>query len=201
MTTIRNVRVSLMIALASSLVACGGAEPTEAMLDETGKADSASQSVLTASGVTWKLVASKQDPHSGRVYQVWKDTSTGVLWGDRLDSGYRYGKASCGSEEGQRSVAGLNTTGFRIPLSGDLQQAYEDGANEVLSDMGDGQHSYWASDPIIVLPNLCDYTGCHDLPVVQRERVRVFEGASPARVVLWTNPNYPYLNSVRCIRD
>jgi hypothetical protein len=131
----------------------------------------------TNKNVTWNLVARKRDRSTGRYYEVWKDSSTGLLWGDRLDSTYSHYNAvalatapcqvdhnapnyskncpvtsekACGSAEGKRAQAGVNEKSFGIPTIQEFLQAEKDGVREVAPNMA-GQW-YWSASLDSIYP-------------------------------------------------
>jgi hypothetical protein len=97
-------------------------------------------STFTYEGVKWELVARKSYP-DGRFSEVWKDTSAGLLWGDRLSGWYRYSEAvsACASNQGKRAGAELPQT-FTLPLAQEFEQAYKNGLNKLQSYL---EFNYW----------------------------------------------------------
>ena len=87
--------------------------------------------------VIWKLVSRKRDPSTGKFYEVWQDSSTRVLWGDRLDSHSDQSSAQskCNGTEGKRAVAGISEKTFELPTKKDFKDAIENGILEVLPNL------------------------------------------------------------------
>ena len=116
----------------------------------------AESSYTSSSGVLWSMVARKW-ASNGRFYEVWRDTQTGLLWGERLDSWIQHtntvisdasGKptqeTACRSAEGRRATAELDSD-FALPTVDDYAQAYKDGIGDALPAYG---YYYWSSvDP------------------------------------------------------
>ncbi|MBY0471378.1 hypothetical protein K2X30_09445 [bacterium] len=115
-------------------------------------------------GVPWNLVSRKLDPTSRKFKEVWKDSNTGKLWGDRLESTYVHdtqyprkgyeaavemdGKTvkkemACVSKEGKAASAGIQEKAFGLPSIEEFEQAEKDGIREVVPEMGG--HFFWSA--------------------------------------------------------
>jgi hypothetical protein len=127
----------------------------------------------TAAGVTWNLVSRSRDPKTGKFYEVWRDSQSGLLWGDRLDKksshydaialGSRCERASahsmkcnvikesaCESEEGKRANAGIGERRFGVPTLEEYEAAEKDGIREVVRNMK--YYSFWSASVYSGLP-------------------------------------------------
>jgi hypothetical protein len=104
-------------------------------------------------GAAWELVARKWDAN-GRFYEVWRDTRSGLLWSERLDSWYTHEEAlsaespagpsrekACASAEGKRASAGLPYS-FRLPSSYEYLKAFENGIERARPRNG---FRFWSS--------------------------------------------------------
>lgn len=145
----------------------------------------------TQSGVSWNLVSRSRDPKIGKFYEVWKDSQSGLLWGDRLDKRYTHHDAialgingkvvsetACGSDEGKVASAGIGEKKFGLPTIEEFQQAEKNGVREVLPNMKD--YFFWSAsrDP--------GYTG-------YARGFNGYDGVSSSVAVR------VYVNSVRCV--
>ena len=117
---------------------------------------------VTVSGTTWKLVSYKS--FIGRNYQVWLDTDTGLLWGDRSDNLMQNHQAImcmnsskksdglyrcdeheekfCSSDEGKNTYNNISERTFGIPSLEEFKIAYEHGI-EVIHD--NYKFSFWTT--------------------------------------------------------
>jgi hypothetical protein len=110
--------------------------------------------------VSWNLVARSTDPSSGKTYEVWQDSMTGILWGDKLDQQYTHYDAvvldtnwdhrvlrelACNSEDGHRATAGITEVAFGLPQQQEIYQAVRDGLLEVLPNLRKGDYFWSAS--------------------------------------------------------
>lgn len=115
-------------------------------------ASMADSSFTSETGVKWELAARKLAAN-GRLYEVWKDTSTGILWGDRLDGWYRHtdtvavdssGKVTteiaCVSPQGKMSGADLGQN-FSLPSAKEFEVAFRNGLNRLQPYLN---FNYWA---------------------------------------------------------
>ena len=94
-------------------------------------------------GVEWNLVKRMRDPSSGRIYESWRDSKTGLVWGDRLmdrmvyshfeavaiaSNGTVKAETACLSEEGKRANADVSDRKFGLPTAAEFSQAQADGS-------------------------------------------------------------------------
>jgi hypothetical protein len=115
-------------------------------------------------GVKWHLVARTRDEKTGRYYEVWQDSQTKLLWGDRLDKTFAHHEAivlgsncrkvrpanpnesdskacnviletACTSEEGIKANAGLGGVTFGLPTIHDIRLARRHGMERVLPNL------------------------------------------------------------------
>jgi hypothetical protein len=107
--------------------------------------------------VRWNLVSRQRDRSTGKFYEVWKDSTSGLLWGDRLDSNYTHYNAvelsvdgkrvvsekACAGDEAKRANTGLREKTFGLPTIEEFQQAEKDGVREVVPNMS--RHWYWSA--------------------------------------------------------
>jgi len=105
--------------------------------------------------ITWQLVSRMQDPkNSKKFYEVWKDTQTGLIWGDRLSKKYKHYDAvklrddnsvieetACNSYEGKIANTNISERKFRLPTMKEVKQANKNGLFEVLPNMG--SYFFW----------------------------------------------------------
>ena len=117
--------------------------------------------VKTSTGVTWNLVSRKRDPNSGRFMEVWKDSKSGLLWGDAQDKRYTHYNAvalsngkviresACKSDEGKAANAQISEKAFGIPKKSEFEMAEKNGIREVVPNMRD--ELFWSASihPII----------------------------------------------------
>ncbi len=154
--------ISLFLLLSSVSYAqppkCGKAQASiEERVLECSKLSGSSK--MTKKGVRWDLVARSYD--ASKNFEVWRDSKTGLVWGDRLDK--RYGQAfavekecvmdfyeyichatkefACGSDDGVKANAGISERTFGLPTMGEFAQATDDGAREVLPNLS--HELYW----------------------------------------------------------
>ena len=110
----------------------------------------------TKAGVSWNLVARKRDRATGKFNEVWKDSKSGLLWGDTLDSDYSHYNAvelsatgkvlsekACASDEGKKASAGIREKSFGLPTIEEFQKAEQDGIREVVPNMYG--HWFWSA--------------------------------------------------------
>src|SRR5262245_26872135 len=98
-------RIYVLIPMVSVLISCSTMTQSvrrPASLDDCGTKDSMSteeriqdcsrlsESSKKPKNVVWNLVARKYDLSSGKSYEIWRDSKSGLLWGDRLDSNYSH---------------------------------------------------------------------------------------------------------------
>src|SRR4051812_25733212 len=67
------------------------------------RAAQCARTIKSRSGVVWQLVSRTKGPV--RTYEVWRDTASGLLWGDTLDSLYGQADDYDDSEEVQQGMA------------------------------------------------------------------------------------------------
>ena len=110
--------------------------------------------------VEWNLVSRARHRSSGRYYEVWKDSKTGLLWGDRLEGSYshydaieikdgvvKYEKA-CHSKEGRIAYARITEKHFGLPTAEEFREAEKDGIEFVLPNMptfGRADEYFWTA--------------------------------------------------------
>jgi len=105
-------------------------------------------SVKSSAGVTWNLVSRKRDPKSGEFKEVWKDSKSGLLWGDAQDKRYMHYNAialdsnnnvisetACKSDEGKAANAQIGEKAFGLPTKQEFGQAEKNGVREVVPNM------------------------------------------------------------------
>ena len=105
-------------------------------------------SKTTSKGVKWNLVARKRDVSTGKYYEVWKDSKSGKVWGDKLDSDYTHHDAielnmsgkvikekACITEEAKRASARIGDKSFGLPTIKEYEDAESNGIREVLPNM------------------------------------------------------------------
>lgn len=144
----------------------------------------------TGAGVKWNLVARSRDAKTGAFYEVWKDSQSGLLWGDRLDNTYTHYNAiglgangkvvtetACNSQGGKTASAGIGEKKFGLPTIEEYSQAEKNGVREVLPNKN---YLFWSAS---INPKYTDYA-------------RVFNGNSGD-----LNDDYfrDSLFSVRCV--
>jgi hypothetical protein len=88
----------------------------------------------TSQGIVWYRVARKQDPSTLWFYEVWMDSSTGLIWSTPLDHEMSHYQAAK-SEDGQKSVAGVSERVFGLPMAKEFRKAKNDGILEVMRSM------------------------------------------------------------------
>jgi hypothetical protein len=106
--------------------------------------------VKTSSNVTWNLVSRKRDPKSGKFMEVWKDSESGLLWGDLLDKEYSHydaialgadnkvvSETACKSDEGKAASAQIGEKSFGLPTRAEFEAAEKNGIREVVPNMRD----------------------------------------------------------------
>jgi hypothetical protein len=113
-------------------------------------------------GVTWNLVSRRRDNSTNRSYEVWKDSTTGLLWGDTLNSRYssynaialaaapcdvdskapNYSKnckvveeKACASDDGKKANANIKDKAFGLPTIQEFIQAEKNGVREIVPNM------------------------------------------------------------------
>lgn len=101
----------------------------------------------TRSGVVWNLVARNRDDKEKAFHEVWRDSATGLLWGDslgpektyshqaavRLDAeGRVVSETTCNSELGRKANAGISERKFGMPTMNEFARADKNGLREVL---------------------------------------------------------------------
>jgi hypothetical protein len=104
----------------------------------------------TQKNVIWNLVARSRDRKTGKFYEVWRDSKSGLLWGDRLDKRYSHydaialglkgnvvSESACNSDNGKTANAGIGEKKFGLPTIEEYLQAEENGVREVLQNMDD----------------------------------------------------------------
>ena len=119
-------------------------------------------SKVSKSGVSWNLVARGRKEKTGSFYEVWKDSRSGLLWSDRLDSFYSHdnffphngldyavildkkdgkviGEKACASKEARTATAEISEKKFALPTVEEFVQAETNGVREVLPNM----KNYW----------------------------------------------------------
>ncbi|RZA07046.1 MAG: hypothetical protein EOP11_08775 [Proteobacteria bacterium] len=114
-------------------------------------------------GAAWELVARKWEAN-GRFYEVWRDTRSGLLWSERLDSWYTHEEAlsvespagagrekACASAEGKRASAGLPYN-FRLPSSYEYMKAFGNAIDKARPRYGFRFWSSYAEGDIAGLP-------------------------------------------------
>lgn len=104
-------------------------------------------------GVIWRLVA--QRSANGKTYQVWYDSTSGLIWSDILDSAYTHYEAidvdffsrlvrkeiACISAEGQLAEAGIGSKKWGLPTAQEYLEAESHGIRKVLPNMN---HWFWS---------------------------------------------------------
>src|SRR5690606_37115440 len=98
----------------------------------------------------WNLVSRKRDPRTGKFYEVWKDSKSGLLWGDALDKRYSYynaialdskgkviSESACKSDDGKASSANIGEKTFGVPSRAEFFEAEKNGLREVVPNMRD----------------------------------------------------------------
>lgn len=121
-------------------------------------------SKTTSKSVRWDLVARRRDSSTGKFYEVWKDSKSGLTWGDLLDSNTTHynavGMAANGkvaqekacapdSEEAKRANARVSEKSFALPTIEEFEAAEKNGVREVVPNMA-GYYFWSASlDPFI----------------------------------------------------
>jgi hypothetical protein len=99
--------------------------------------------------VTWNLVVRTYDPKIRIFHEVWFDSNTGLVWGDRLDKKYSHYDAieldddgkiisekACASKEAKLANAGITEKKFGLPTSKEYHKAEKNGIREILSNLG-----------------------------------------------------------------
>ena len=108
-------------------------------------------------GVMWNLVARKRDSVTGKYHEVWKDSRSGLVWGDMLNSHYTHYQAvkmdsdnkkvieetACASKEGQSANVGINEKSFGLPTRQEFAQAKKNGIMEIGQKMT--SKGFWSS--------------------------------------------------------
>jgi hypothetical protein len=110
----------------------------------------------TKARVKWNLVSRSRDGKTGKFYEVWKDSQSGLLWGDRLDSNYIHYSAvrlgddgkvvtekACHSREGRTANAGVREKKFGLPTIEEYVQAEKNGVREALPNMEN--YLFWSA--------------------------------------------------------
>lgn len=112
-------------------------------------------------GVEWNLVSRKRDLASGKFYEVWRDSKSKRLWGDRvvnpdhqegtyshhnavamLANGAFIAEKACISVEGKKANAGVSDKTFALPTIQEFEEARENGITNVLPNMKN--RSFWS---------------------------------------------------------
>lgn len=107
-------------------------------------------------GVEWNLVSRRRDPESGRLMEVWRDSKSGLLWGDALNSKYKHydaialdsrsnvvSETACKSDEGKAANAQLGEKAFGLPTREEFEGAEKNGVREVVPNMIDRIAGPW----------------------------------------------------------
>lgn len=103
----------------------------------------------------WKLVARKKNEDKGKYYEVWKDTQTGLIWGDLLEKTLPFyflvdvnekGEITkdkiCSSDVYGLARAFITKQTFALPTISELEQALQNGLGEVTPNMN---HWHWSA--------------------------------------------------------
>jgi hypothetical protein len=143
----------------------------------------------TKAGVAWNLVARRRDRATGAFSEVWKDSKSGLVWGDNLRSTYTHYNAvaldlkgqvsqekACVGEEGKQAVAGVTGKSFGLPKIEEFEQAEKNGIREALPNMN---HWFWSAS----------------LYAYSQDGARGFYGYSGASYVVFRGVDF----SVRCV--
>lgn len=107
--------------------------------------------ITSSTGVQWKLVSRQRDPESGRFMEVWMDMSSGLLWGDRLESmGIGVGKdkggmknigdSVCKSKWGKAASTHITERDFVLPTNEEFRIAEKNGLREVVPNIKDERY-------------------------------------------------------------
>jgi hypothetical protein len=158
---------SISHANADGLQTCGLTESTIDARIQNCSAVPNSQRV-SGTGVKWNLVARSHDVQTGKFYEVWEDSNTGLVWGDRLDREYTHfdavtfgsqchtdslgyvlycnviSETACESADGIRANVGIAERKFGLPRTDEYWTSFEDGILEVLPDIRQG--FFWSVD-------------------------------------------------------
>lgn len=125
-------------------------------------------SKMTSANVQWDLVARSFDLSSGRTYEVWRDSETGLLWGDRLEGSYAYDniyspgayaveidtdssqgrvikEIACLSDRGSLANARITEKRFGLPTIEELDVALNNGILEVVPNLYMSLFVYWSA--------------------------------------------------------
>lgn len=105
--------------------------------------------------IIWNLVARKRSDRNGKFYEVWKDSQTGLLWGDLYDKLKPYfhlvdvdpktkvvKDKLCSTDEYDIPSAGLSPQNFSLPTIEEFEQALKNGISEVVPNMNNW---FWSS--------------------------------------------------------
>lgn len=137
----------------------------ERMIQDCAKMPGSSV-VHKKSGVKWNLVSRALDSKTGKFREVWLDSKSGLLWGDRLEREESFYNAvevssacqtidvdqsknckvvqekACGSAEAKQANGEIEERKFALPQIQEFQEAFHHGISEVLPNM---DRSYWSS--------------------------------------------------------
>ena len=108
----------------------------------------------SSKNVEWNLVSRRRDAETGKYYEVWKDSKSGLIWGDTLDNRYTHYKAvdACSSSDGKRASAKITDKSFALPSKDEYVDAEKNGIRGILPNMKD--RWFWSSS---VLPQGSGY--------------------------------------------
>ena len=116
----------------------------------------AKSTVVSNTGTVWNLVSRKYDQPSDALYEVWRDSKTGLLWGDFLgwknyaypqnlptfyqavklaDDGNVIQETACDSKLGKAASAQIQDKNFGLPTYYEFLEAEKNGFREVLPHM------------------------------------------------------------------
>jgi hypothetical protein len=151
-----NITYSQLRQFDPSLPECGGGKNNtiEARILDCAKVTKSSGQVNGRAN--WNLVARKRSNDTGKFYEVWKDSKTGFIWGDRLDQilphyylvdldgdGKTIKEKICSSDKYNQAKAEISERSFRLPTISELEQGLQDGMNDVFPNMREDW--YWSA--------------------------------------------------------
>jgi len=140
----------------ASIPECG-ADDKESIEQRIAGCSTSVKAPRSSGAITWQLVSRQKNDHNGKYYEVWKDTQSGLLWGDLHegvlpyyflvnvdDAGKVLKEKFCSSPAYKMSRTGITQVNFRLPTIAELEQAVQNGIAEVAPNMNQW---YWSASP------------------------------------------------------